>query len=152
MFALADANNFYASCETVFRPDLRGKPIVVVSNNDGCVISPPSRWWSVIPTMLLRSRSSGPCAGSVKSTSQTRSSCSGISSRGGSVSPAVSKIKWVSRLASPRRHARASMPRPVSQCAVTKAVQMASLSGLMWPKTCITGLSPKREVRRPGRK
>ncbi|WP_419964020.1 translesion error-prone DNA polymerase V subunit UmuC [Pantoea vagans] len=39
MFALADANNFYASCETVFRPDLRGQPIVVVSNNDGCVIA-----------------------------------------------------------------------------------------------------------------
>ncbi|MBK0126196.1 translesion error-prone DNA polymerase V subunit UmuC [Pantoea sp. S61] len=39
MFALADANNFYASCETVFRPDLRGRPIVVVSNNDGCVIA-----------------------------------------------------------------------------------------------------------------
>lgn len=39
MFALADANNFYASCETIFRPDLRGKPVVVVSNNDGCVIA-----------------------------------------------------------------------------------------------------------------
>jgi len=39
MFALADANNFYTSCETIFRPDLRGKPIVVVSNNDGCVIA-----------------------------------------------------------------------------------------------------------------
>lgn len=39
MFALADANNFYASCETLFRPDLRGKPLVVVSNNDGCVIA-----------------------------------------------------------------------------------------------------------------
>lgn len=39
MFALADANNFYASCETVFRPDLNGKPLVVVSNNDGCVIA-----------------------------------------------------------------------------------------------------------------
>ena len=39
MFALADANNFYASCETVFRPDLRGRPIVVVSNNDGCAIA-----------------------------------------------------------------------------------------------------------------
>ncbi|EFM17731.1 translesion error-prone DNA polymerase V subunit UmuC [Pantoea sp. aB] len=39
MFALADANNFYATCETVFRPDLRGRPIVVVSNNDGCVIA-----------------------------------------------------------------------------------------------------------------
>lgn len=39
MFALADVNSFYASCETVFRPDLRGKPIVVLSNNDGCVIA-----------------------------------------------------------------------------------------------------------------
>jgi DNA polymerase V len=39
MFALADVNSFYASCETVFRPDLTGKPVVVVSNNDGCVIS-----------------------------------------------------------------------------------------------------------------
>lgn len=32
-------NSFYASCETVFRPDLRGRPVVVLSNNDGCVIS-----------------------------------------------------------------------------------------------------------------
>lgn len=39
MFALVDVNNFYTSCETVFRPDLIGKPIVVVSNNDGCIIS-----------------------------------------------------------------------------------------------------------------
>jgi len=39
MFALIDVNNFYASCETVFRPDLRGKPVVVLSNNDGCVIA-----------------------------------------------------------------------------------------------------------------
>ena len=39
MFALADANNFYASCERIFRPDLKGKPICVVSNNDGCVIA-----------------------------------------------------------------------------------------------------------------
>ena len=39
MFALVDVNNFYASCETVFRPDLQGRPVVVVSNNDGCIIS-----------------------------------------------------------------------------------------------------------------
>lgn len=39
MFALADVNSFYASCETVFRPDLKGKPVVVLSNNDGCVIA-----------------------------------------------------------------------------------------------------------------
>ncbi|HDT3137524.1 TPA: translesion error-prone DNA polymerase V subunit UmuC [Enterobacter asburiae] len=39
MFALVDVNSFYASCERVFRPDLQGKPIVVVSNNDGCIIS-----------------------------------------------------------------------------------------------------------------
>ncbi|PKP44791.1 MAG: SOS mutagenesis and repair protein UmuC [Bacteroidetes bacterium HGW-Bacteroidetes-13] len=39
MFALIDCNNFYASCERVFRPDLVGKPVVVLSNNDGCVIA-----------------------------------------------------------------------------------------------------------------
>lgn len=39
MFALVDVNSFYASCETVFRPDLSGKPVVVLSNNDGCVIA-----------------------------------------------------------------------------------------------------------------
>ena len=39
MIALADCNNFYASCERVFQPWLEGKPIVVLSNNDGCVIA-----------------------------------------------------------------------------------------------------------------
>lgn len=39
MFALIDCNSFYASCERVFRPDLIEKPIVVLSNNDGCVIA-----------------------------------------------------------------------------------------------------------------
>jgi DNA polymerase V len=39
MYALVDCNNFYASCERVFQPKLTGKPIVVLSNNDGCVIS-----------------------------------------------------------------------------------------------------------------
>lgn len=38
-FALIDCNSFYASCERVFRPDLRHTPIVVLSNNDGCVIA-----------------------------------------------------------------------------------------------------------------
>ncbi|MGC0151068.1 Y-family DNA polymerase [Chromobacterium vaccinii] len=38
-FALVDGNNFYASCERVFRPDLADKPIVVLSNNDGCVVA-----------------------------------------------------------------------------------------------------------------
>lgn len=39
MFALVDCNNFYASCERVFKPQLNGKPIAILSNNDGCVIS-----------------------------------------------------------------------------------------------------------------
>ena len=39
MFALADYNNFCASCERVFRPDLQGKPVIVLSNNDGCAIA-----------------------------------------------------------------------------------------------------------------
>lgn len=39
VFALVDCNNFFVSCEKLFRPDLHDKPIVVLSNNDGCVIS-----------------------------------------------------------------------------------------------------------------
>jgi DNA polymerase V len=39
MFALADCNNFFASCERVFRPDLQGKPVIVLSSNDGCAIA-----------------------------------------------------------------------------------------------------------------
>ncbi|GEP51447.1 SOS mutagenesis and repair protein UmuC [Flavobacterium noncentrifugens] len=39
MYALVDCNNFYASCERLFRPELVNKPIVVLSNNDGCIIS-----------------------------------------------------------------------------------------------------------------
>lgn len=39
MYALVDCNNFYASCERVFQPEFNGKPIAILSNNDGCVIS-----------------------------------------------------------------------------------------------------------------
>ncbi|MCC6818549.1 MAG: Y-family DNA polymerase [Bacteroidia bacterium] len=39
MYALVDCNNFYVSCERVFRPDLNGKAVVVLSNNDGCAIA-----------------------------------------------------------------------------------------------------------------
>ena len=39
LMGLADANNFFVSCERVFRPDLQNKPVVVLSNNDGCIIA-----------------------------------------------------------------------------------------------------------------
>lgn len=39
MFALVDCNSCYASCEQIFRPDLRNKPVVVLSNNDGCIVA-----------------------------------------------------------------------------------------------------------------
>lgn len=39
MYALVDCNNFYASCERVFNPSLNGKPVVILSNNDGCIIA-----------------------------------------------------------------------------------------------------------------
>ena len=39
MYFLIDCNNFFVSCERVFRPDLNGKPVVVLSNNDGCVVA-----------------------------------------------------------------------------------------------------------------
>ena len=38
-FALVDVNNFYVSCERVFNPNLESRPLVVLSNNDGCVIA-----------------------------------------------------------------------------------------------------------------
>ncbi len=38
-YALVDCNSFYASCEKVFRPDLKRKPVIVLSNNDGCVVA-----------------------------------------------------------------------------------------------------------------
>lgn len=39
MFALADCNNFFVSCERVFRPELNGRPVIVLSSNDGCAIA-----------------------------------------------------------------------------------------------------------------
>ncbi len=48
-YALVDANNFYVSCERLFRPDLNGKPVVVLSNNDGCVISRSNEAKAFIP-------------------------------------------------------------------------------------------------------
>ena len=39
MFGLCDCNNFFVSCERVFNPSLNGRPVVVLSNNDGCVVS-----------------------------------------------------------------------------------------------------------------
>lgn len=39
MYALVDGNNFYVNCERVFRPSLNGRPVVVLSNNDGCAIA-----------------------------------------------------------------------------------------------------------------
>lgn len=39
MYALVDGNNFYVSCERIFRPSLNGRPVVILSNNDGCAIA-----------------------------------------------------------------------------------------------------------------
>ena len=39
MIGLIDCNNFYVSCERIFKPELRLRPVVVLSNNDGCVIA-----------------------------------------------------------------------------------------------------------------
>ena len=39
IFALVDCNNFYVSCERIFDPTLLGRPVIVLSNNDGCVVA-----------------------------------------------------------------------------------------------------------------
>lgn len=39
IFALVDVNNCYASCERVFRPELNNRPVIVLSNNDGCAVA-----------------------------------------------------------------------------------------------------------------
>ncbi len=54
VFVLVDYNNFYASCEKLFCPDLRKTPVVVLSNNDGCVVDCSK------PVNRRRSRSDGP--------------------------------------------------------------------------------------------
>ena len=43
VFALVDGNSFFASCEKVFRPDLTDRPVIVLSNNDGCVGIAPTK-------------------------------------------------------------------------------------------------------------
>ncbi|WP_261841044.1 translesion error-prone DNA polymerase V subunit UmuC [Aliamphritea ceti] len=52
-FALVDCNNFYASCERLFRPDLRNRPIVVLSNNDGCIVARSSEAKALGITMAV---------------------------------------------------------------------------------------------------
>jgi DNA polymerase V len=54
VYALADANSFYASAEKVFRPDLEGKPICVLSNNDGCVIAQSKEAKAVLDIHMAR--------------------------------------------------------------------------------------------------
>ena len=59
MLALVDGNNFYASCERVFQPELRGRPLVVLSNNDGCCIARSDEAKAVLdlcPKRRLRGR------------------------------------------------------------------------------------------------
>jgi len=54
VYALCDANSFYASCEKVFRPDLRDKPVVVLSNNDGCVVAQSKEAKALIELWMCR--------------------------------------------------------------------------------------------------
>jgi DNA polymerase V len=61
--ALVDCESFYASCERIFRPDLKNIPIVVLSNNDGCVIARSTEakkdgyWYGRYPGLKLKSLS-----------------------------------------------------------------------------------------------
>lgn len=58
LFTLVDCNNFYASCERVFRPDLIGKPVAVLNNNDGCIVARTARiMWNCPAKDLLSLKS-----------------------------------------------------------------------------------------------
>jgi DNA polymerase V len=54
IFALVDGNTFYASCEKIYRPDLRDKPVVVLSNNDGCVIAQSKEAKAILELWMCR--------------------------------------------------------------------------------------------------
>ena len=54
VFALADVNSMYASCEQIFQPKLRGKPVVVLSNNDGCIIAQSKEAKAILDVYMCR--------------------------------------------------------------------------------------------------
>jgi DNA polymerase V len=54
IFALVDGNTFFASCEKIYRPDLRDKPVVVLSNNDGCVIAQSKEAKAILELWMCR--------------------------------------------------------------------------------------------------
>lgn len=56
LIALVDANNFYVSCERVFRPDLIGKPVAVLSNNDGCIVARSNDYVELLSLRLIESQ------------------------------------------------------------------------------------------------
>mgnify|MGYP006373530329 CR=1 FL=1 len=57
LYALVDANNFYATCEKIFDPSLATRPLVVLSNNDGCIVARSAESKAVIPPYLDGARS-----------------------------------------------------------------------------------------------
>ena len=54
MYALVDCNNFFVSCERVFQPQLEGRAVVVLSNNDGCVVARSNEPRFVVEDFRLR--------------------------------------------------------------------------------------------------
>lgn len=63
-FGIIDCNNFYVSCERVFRPDLEGKPVIVLSNNDGCAVARSADYVESIQRSILVDSSSDNPVGS----------------------------------------------------------------------------------------
>jgi hypothetical protein len=58
IFGLIDCNNFYISCERVFRPDLEGVPVIVLSNNDGCAVARSADYVESVCSSILADSSS----------------------------------------------------------------------------------------------
>ncbi len=59
VFGLIDCNNFYVSCERVFRPDLEGKPVIVLSNNDGYAVARSADYVESVGSSICRLFKSG---------------------------------------------------------------------------------------------
>jgi hypothetical protein len=96
LFGLVDCNNFYVSCERAFRPDLEGRPVVVLSNNDGNVVARSNESKALGITMGMPYFKAGPPSSrNITSPGSRRTTRSTATSRDESSTPSAgSRSTW----------------------------------------------------------